>query len=59
MEQQSTTLRLCGSHQEPQCPTVTIDENGVDIRDDFGGSAHLTREEFALLLKEGAPLLEK
>ena len=31
------------------CPTVTVGDNDVTIKDDFGGEVKMTREQFSIL----------
>lgn len=38
------TIALCGG--DSCCPTVTLGEKEVILRDDFGGEIHLTLEQF-------------
>ena len=45
-------LTLCGSNNNPNCPTVEITTSEVYIKDDFGGTARMTLEQFEILLKK-------
>ena len=44
------TFKLC--HTNDCCPVVEVYKQHVIIRDDFGGSVRLSREEYSILLEK-------